>query len=51
MHLDSYYSDEQFKKRYALFYGRDKIMPEEKIPSFREKWSGLSEFVKELLYT
>jgi REP element-mobilizing transposase RayT len=48
MHLDSDYSDEQIKKRYKLFYGGDKIIPEGLIPSFREKWSSLSEFVKEI---
>ncbi len=48
MHLDSEYSDEQLIKRYKLFYGKDKLMPEGKINLFREKWSSLSEFVKEI---
>ena len=48
MHPDSKYTDEQIVKRYKLFYGRDKLMPEGKIHLFREKWSSLSEFAKEI---
>lgn len=48
MHPDSDYSDEQIVKRYKLYYGKDKVMPEERMPQFREKWSSLSEFVKEI---
>ena len=51
MHSDTDYSDEQIMKRYKLYYGKDRIIPEEKIPSLREKWSSLSEFVKEIKQT
>jgi putative transposase len=51
MHPDSNYSDEEIIKRYKLYYGKDELMPEGKIGLFREKWSNLSEFVKEIKQT
>jgi REP element-mobilizing transposase RayT len=51
MHPDSNYSDEEIGKRYKLYYGKDKLMPEGKSGLFREKWSSLSEFVKEIKQT
>ena len=48
MHPDSKYTDAQIVKRYNLFYGKDKLMPEGQIQLFREKWSSLSEFAKEI---
>ena len=48
MHPDKGYSDEEIMKRYKLFYGKDQEMPEELISSFRERWSSLSEFVKDI---
>ena len=48
MHPDKGYSDEEIMERYKLFYGKDQEMAEEQIPSFRERWSSLSEFVKDI---
>ncbi|MBL7225252.1 MAG: transposase [Desulfobacteraceae bacterium] len=44
------YSDVQIKKRFSLYYGdADKReLEEERVPSLREKWGSLSEFVKEI---
>jgi putative transposase len=51
MHPDSNYADGEIIKRYKLYYGKDKVTPEGKIGLFREKWSSLSEFVKEIKQT
>lgn len=48
MHPDTEYSNEDIMKRFQSFYGEDKSMPEGKIPLFRERWSSLSEFVKDI---
>ncbi len=44
---DSDFSDAEIKKRFERYYGDDKNFGEGQIPYFREKWSNLSEFVKE----
>ena len=49
MHTDDNYSDENVCKRFALYYQNDKAkrapMPNQ-IPTLREKWGKLSEFMK-----
>ncbi|MBW1940599.1 MAG: hypothetical protein JRI28_04370 [Deltaproteobacteria bacterium] len=42
------FSDQDIKQRYINFYGKDRDFSEEQIPYFREKWSSLSEFIKEI---
>ena len=42
------FTDGEVKKRFVLRYGNDKEFHEGRIPFFREKWSGLSEFVREI---
>ena len=50
MHAGEGYSDEEVKRRYRLYYGeeKDRELSEGQIPFFREKWSSLSEYVKEI---
>jgi len=42
------FSDKEIKRRFELYYGKEKVMGEGQIPSFRARWSSLSEFVKEV---
>ena len=42
------FTDKEIKKRYKICYGKDRDFAEGQIPFFREKWSSLSEFVKEI---
>jgi REP element-mobilizing transposase RayT len=51
MHPEGRYSDEEVVQRYKLYYGEDRKITPNQIPFFREKWSNLSEFVKELKQT
>ncbi len=51
MHPDLNYPNEEIIRRYKLYYGKDKLMPEGNSALFREKWSSLSEFVKEIKQT
>lgn len=48
MHPDSDYSAEDIKKRYELFYGKDDEISKERMALYRERWSSLSEFVKDI---
>ena len=50
MHPGDEYSDEEIKKRFKLLYGDEKKhnLGDEQIPSLREKWADLSEYVKEV---
>ncbi len=50
MHPGENYSDEDIKKRFAVYYGkvRAKMLKNGQLPHFREKWSSLSEYVKEI---
>ena len=48
MHPDGEYSDEDVKKRYELFYGKDDVISKERMALYRERWSSLSEFVKDI---
>ena len=45
---DHYFSDDEMKKRYMLFYGNDQEFSLQKIATLRDKWASLSEFVKEI---
>ena len=45
------YSDEEVKARYKRFYGKDKQPGDDQIPLLRQKWSNLSEYVKEIKQT
>jgi len=44
------FSDEEIRKRFKLYYGDDqrRELMEGQIPYFREKWSDLSEYIKEI---
>ncbi len=50
MHLGDEYSDEEIKKRFKLLYGDEKKhnLGDEQIPSLREKWADLSEYIKDI---
>ena len=48
MHPGHEFTDEDIKERFIKFYGDEKEFVEDKIEYYREKWSNLSEFVKEL---
>jgi putative transposase len=50
MHPGEDYSKEDIKKRFILYYGKDraKMFQNGQVPYFREKWSSLSEYVKEI---
>jgi len=50
MHPGEDYSDEEIKKRFSLLYGDDKNrnLGDGQIPSLREKWADLSQYVKEI---
>jgi REP element-mobilizing transposase RayT len=45
---DGGYSDEDILKRYREIYGEEALLSKEGIGHYRQKWSSLSEFVKEL---
>ncbi len=42
------YSEEEIKRRFKRYYGTKRSFPEEKMDAYREKWSDLSEYVKEI---
>ena len=42
------FTDQEIKKRFVGFYGKDRVFAEGLIPSLREKLSNLSEFVREI---
>jgi len=42
------FSDKDVKKRFELYYGKERRIGEGQIPFFRARWSNLSEFVKEV---
>ena len=50
MHPGEKYSDEEIRRRFQLYYGRDskKELSRDQIPSLRAKWENLSEYVKEI---
>lgn len=45
---ESDFSDKDIRKRFMEFYGDDRNFSRGQIPFFREKWSSLSEFVREI---
>ena len=45
------YSDKEIIERFKFFYGDEKDIYEGQIPFFRDKWSNLSEFVKDIKQT
>ena len=45
---DHKFTDEEIKKRFAEFYGDERVFADGLIPSLREKLSNLSEFVREI---
>jgi REP element-mobilizing transposase RayT len=45
---DTDFSDVDIKKRHQNFYGKDRTLGEGQIPYYREKWSSLSEFIREI---
>ncbi len=53
MHPGEKYSDEEIKKRFSLLYGDDKNrnLGDGQIPSLRNKWADLSQYVKEIKQT
>ena len=42
------FPDKEIKLRYERYYGKDKVISEGQIPSFRIRWASLSEFVREV---
>ena len=50
MHPGKDYSDEDIRKRFTVYYGkaRARMLKDGQLPHFREKWSSLSEYVKEI---
>jgi REP element-mobilizing transposase RayT len=48
MRPDTDYSDSEIKRRYRLIYGEDQLFQVGQIPFYRQKWSNLSEFVREI---
>jgi REP element-mobilizing transposase RayT len=42
------FSDQEIKKRFEMFYGGDRVFSQEQIPYLRERFSSLSEFVREI---
>ena len=48
MFRDHKFSDEDIQKRYENFYGDERVFAAGWIPSLREKWSSLSEFIREI---
>ena len=45
---DTDFSDVDIKKRYHTLYGKDRALVDGQIPYYREKWSSLSEFIREI---
>lgn len=48
---DADFSDEEIKQRFVAYYGKDRDFYEGQIPYLRQKWSSISEFVKEIKQT
>jgi REP element-mobilizing transposase RayT len=50
MHPGSSYSDDEIRKRFQIYYGIDtqRELLDGQIPSYREKWESLSEYVREI---
>jgi putative transposase len=48
MHPGEDQTDEEIKRRFSLYYGKEVEIREGQIPHLREKWASLSEYVKEI---
>jgi REP element-mobilizing transposase RayT len=48
MRPDTDFTDTEIKRRYRLLYGDDRSLQNGQIPVYRQKWSSLSEFVREI---
>ena len=48
---DSNFSDEEIKSRFLKLYGEEREFVEGQIPFFRNKWSNLSEYLKDIKQT
>jgi len=48
MNPGNFYSDKEVIERFKIFYGDKKDIFEGQIPFFRDKWSNLSEFIKDI---
>ena len=48
MRPESDFSNVDVRKRFERYYGKEKVVSDGQIPSFRARWSSLSEFVKEV---
>jgi hypothetical protein len=49
MHPGEEYDDEEIKRRFRLYYDDEiRELSKGQVPYFREKWSSLSEYVKEI---
>jgi putative transposase len=42
------FQDKHIRQKFALYYGKDRILEDGQIPYYRARWSSLSEFVKEI---
>ncbi len=51
MHPEANYSDDEIKERYEYFYGKDIEFPVDQVGYFREKWSSLSNFIRDIKQT
>jgi len=51
MHVGEVFSDNEIKRRFKLYYGDEKEIGEDQIPFYREKWSSLSSYMKEIKQT
>ena len=51
MFPDRYFTDKEIRKRFQACYGEDGMVSRKKIKELREKWSSLSEFMKEVKQT
>jgi putative transposase len=45
---ESDFSDDEIKQRFGTYFGEKRLLSDEQIPFFREKYASLSEFVKEI---
>jgi putative transposase len=48
MHPGENQKDEEIKRRFSLYYGKETHINDGQIPYLREKWGSLSEYVKEI---
>ncbi len=51
MHVGGGFSNDEIKKRFELCYGEDTVIDDDQIPFYREKWSNLSSYMKEIKQT